>query len=28
VLAVVLYADRDAAPVFGHLSPEAGVPHR
>jgi hypothetical protein len=28
VLAVVLYADRDVAPVFGHLSPEAGVPHR
>ncbi len=28
VLAVVLYADRDVAPVFGHLSPDAGVPHR
>jgi hypothetical protein len=28
VLAVVLYADRDVAPAFGHLSPEAGVPHR
>jgi len=24
----VLYADRDTAPIFGHLSPEAGVPHR
>jgi hypothetical protein len=28
VLAVVLYSDRDVAPVFGHLSPDAGVPHR
>jgi hypothetical protein len=28
VLAVVLYSDRDVAPVFGQLSPEAGVPHR
>ena len=25
---VLLYADRDVAPVFGHLSPAAGVPHR
>jgi hypothetical protein len=25
---VILYADRDTAPIFGHLSPEAGVPHR
>lgn len=24
----VLYADRDTAPIFGHLSPEAGPPHR
>jgi hypothetical protein len=24
----VLYADRDTAPIFGHLSREAGVPHR
>ena len=28
VLAVVLYADRDVAPVFGHLSPDAGVERR
>lgn len=28
VLAVMLYCDRDLAPVFGHLSPVAGVPHR
>ena len=28
VLAVMLYSDRDLAPVFGHLSPLAGVPHR
>lgn len=27
-LAVMLYSDRDTAPVFGHLSPLAGVPHR
>jgi hypothetical protein len=27
-VSVVLYADRDTAPIFGHLSPEAGVPHR
>ena len=26
--AVLLYSDRDVAPVFGHISPEAGVPHR
>jgi len=26
--AVALYADRDLAPVFGHLSPLAGQPHR
>jgi hypothetical protein len=25
---VMLYSDRDVAPVFGHLSPLAGVPHR
>jgi hypothetical protein len=25
---VMLYADRDVAPVFGHLSPLAGTPHR
>ncbi len=25
VLAVMLFADRDVAPIFGHLSPEAGV---
>jgi hypothetical protein len=28
VLAGMLYCDRDLAPVFGHLSPLAGVPHR
>ena len=28
VLAVMLYCDRDLAPVFGHLSPLAGIPHR
>ena len=28
VLAVMLYSDRDVAPVFGHLSPLAGPPHR
>jgi hypothetical protein len=28
LLAVVLYTDRDVAPVFGHLSPEAGIQHR
>jgi hypothetical protein len=27
-LAVMLYCDRDVAPVFGHLSPLAGVEHR
>ena len=27
-LAVMLFADRDLAPVFGHLSPLAGPPHR
>jgi len=27
-LAVCLYADRDLAPIFGHLSPLAGTPHR
>jgi hypothetical protein len=28
VIAVVLYCDRDVAPVFGHISPLAGTPHR
>ncbi len=28
VLAVVLFSARDVAPIFGHLSPDAGVPHR
>ena len=28
VVAIELFADRDVAPVFGHLSPLAGVPHR
>ena len=27
-VSAVLYADRDTAPIFGHISPEAGVPHR
>jgi hypothetical protein len=27
-LAVMLFCDRDIAPVFGHLSPLAGAPHR
>jgi hypothetical protein len=27
-VSVMLYADRDVAPVFGHLSPSAGVQHR
>jgi hypothetical protein len=27
-VAVLLYADRDVAPVFGHLAPAAGAPHR
>jgi hypothetical protein len=27
-LAVMLFSDRDLAPVFGHLSPLAGPPHR
>ena len=28
VIAVCLYCDRDVAPVFGHISPLAGAPHR
>lgn len=28
VFAVMLYSDRDVAPIFGHLSPLAGTPHR
>jgi hypothetical protein len=28
VASVALYSDRDLAPVFGHLSPLAGTPHR
>ena len=28
VVSVMLYSDRDVAPVFGHLSPLAGEPHR
>jgi hypothetical protein len=28
VLAVLLYCDRDLAPIFGHLSALAGTPHR
>jgi hypothetical protein len=27
-VAVLLYADRDVAPIFGHLAPSAGTPHR
>jgi hypothetical protein len=27
-MAVMLYCDRDLAPIFGHLSPVAGTPHR
>lgn len=27
-LAIMLFSDRDIAPVFGHLSPLAGQPHR
>jgi hypothetical protein len=28
VIAVVLFADRDVAEIFGHIDPQAGVPHR
>jgi hypothetical protein len=28
VLGVMLYCDRDVAPVFGHIASEAGAPHR
>ena len=28
LLSVVLYTARDVAPILGHLSPEAGTPHR
>jgi hypothetical protein len=28
VLSVMLFSDRDVAPIFGHLSPLAGIPHR
>jgi FtsH-binding integral membrane protein len=28
VLAVALFSARDTAPIFGHLSPDAGTPHR
>jgi hypothetical protein len=27
-VAMMLYADRDVAPIFGHISPEAGAQHR
>ncbi len=27
-VSVMLYSDRDVAPVFGHLSPQAGAQHR
>jgi hypothetical protein len=26
--AVLLYCDRDLAPIFGHLAQTAGAPHR
>ena len=28
VLGIILFTSRDVAPIFGHLSPEAGIPHR
>ena len=28
VVSVMLFTDRDVAPIFGHLSERAGVPHR
>jgi hypothetical protein len=28
VVSVLLYCDRDVAPVFGHISPLAGTPRR
>jgi peptidoglycan/LPS O-acetylase OafA/YrhL len=28
VVAVFLFADRDTASIFGHLSTDAGIPHR
>jgi hypothetical protein len=28
VLGVLLYCDRDVAPIFGHISSQAGTPHR
>jgi hypothetical protein len=28
VLGVLLYCDRDVAPIFGHVSSQAGTPHR
>jgi hypothetical protein len=28
LVAVFLYCDRDTAPIFGHISPQAGAPHR
>jgi hypothetical protein len=28
LLALALFSARDVAPIFGHLSPEAGIPHR
>ncbi|HEY6067880.1 MAG TPA: hypothetical protein VIU81_04230 [Gaiellaceae bacterium] len=28
VISVALYCDRDVSPIFGHLSPLAGTPHR
>jgi hypothetical protein len=28
VASIMLYSDRDVAPIFGHISPLAGTPHR
>jgi hypothetical protein len=28
VISVLLYCDRDVAPIFGHISELAGTPHR
>lgn len=28
LVSVQLFSDRDVAPIFGHLSPQAGAPHR
>jgi hypothetical protein len=28
LVSLQLFSDRDLAPIFGHLSPVAGAPHR